>query len=336
MGPKFIDGGTGIGATKFKEITDALKQVPVINSATNSYETDTFITLIKAKFGEIYVAPGIGGNKPNERWTALHKIITEQGIKVKKEELNQKYFTEISAEIFANLKIRNFAIYTLNNFKTNPSNNSVELIKVQAAFNYLRSAKISDQALARIATILDTFTISDASQFIADEKSANIFIQKYTSVPAATGPSSVAVPPSTSSVATPRPPSAGQVPTRAAILDKFNAYNVAINPKEPIHIPGFLLPDKGEPKTTPDRIGASIDSIKVIKRLIRDASDTVKSQTNITRKNLQDKITNYRKNHYTGYEQLIDLDLDHEPGTVGGKRKRSKKIGTKKKQYKRK
>lgn len=125
-------------------------------------------------------------------------------------------------------------------------------------------------------------------------------------------------------------PPVDQKAKRVDILKKINDYN-AIKPKDPITGLDFLIAEH-DPKTTKELIGASTASINVINGLIGNASDTVKTQTRGTRKDLQAKINTYNQN--TGHEKLKDLDPN--PELTGGKRKRSKKIGTKKKQYKRK
>ena len=118
---------------------------------------------------------------------------------------------------------------------------------------------------------------------------------------------------------------------RVDILRKITAYN-DIKPDAQIKAPDFLNAEH-DPQKTEGLIGASTACIKVINELIHEASDTVKSRTKDTRKKLQDKINTYNLN-----KDMLDKlkDLDPDPETVGGKRKRSKKIGTKKKQYKRK
>jgi hypothetical protein len=138
------------------------------------------------------------------------------------------------------------------------------------------------------------------------------------------------VPPRASSAATtPRPPSAGQqVPARAAIRGKFEAYN-AIKPKEQIPIPKFLTV-QAEPTTTTQLIDAVSESVGAINKIIETSNETVKSNTILPRTTLKAKINHYRRQNYTGSEKL-NLDI-----IVGGKRKRSKKIGTRKKQHKRK
>ena len=117
---------------------------------------------------------------------------------------------------------------------------------------------------------------------------------------------------------------------REDILKKINDYN-AIKLDAQIKAPDFLKA-KEDPKTTNGLIGASTACIEVINGLIGKASDDVKSQTRGTRKTLQDTINTYNQN--TGHDKLQSLDPN--PELTGGKRKRSKKIGTKKKQYKRK
>ena len=119
---------------------------------------------------------------------------------------------------------------------------------------------------------------------------------------------------------------------REDILAKINAYN-DIKPDAKIKAPDFLNAEH-DPQKTEGLIGASTACIKVINGLIGNASDDVKSQTRGTRKALQDKINKYRTDEYTGHDKLQSLDPN--PELTGGKRKRSKKIGTKKKQYKRK
>ena len=122
-----------------------------------------------------------------------------------------------------------------------------------------------------------------------------------------------------------------QKATREDILRKINDYN-AIKPNALIARLDFLHAEH-DPKTTDGLIGASTACIKVINGLIVNASDTVKLQTRDTRKALKNKINTYNQNKDKS-DKLQSLDPD--PETVGGKRKRSKKIGTKKKQYKRK
>ena len=158
--------------------------------------------------------------------------------------------------------------------------------------------------------------------------------------PGATGPNDAVAGVGTGKVATAtgdpeRPvakPPVDQKAKREDILKKINDYN-AIKPDAQITGLDFLIAEH-DPKTTKELIGASTASINVINGLIGNASDTVKTQTRGTRKDLQAKINTYNQNKDILSDKLKDLDPN--PELTGGKRKRSKKIGTKKKQYKRK
>jgi hypothetical protein len=155
--------------------------------------------------------------------------------------------------------------------------------------------------------------------------------------PSSAPPSSSAVTPSSSAVPPPaprRPPSAGQqVPTRGAIKAKIEGYNEIQPQQSKIVIPSFLS-NSTDPNTTTQLVDAVSQSVNAINGLIKTASIDVKTKTEPMRATLKSNIKKFKDRYNDSGKDIPNLEPD--PGMTGGKRKRNKKIGTKKKQYKRK